>query len=662
MEYTLLENIKITRPILFLCGPYYNKNNKSDRRLILQEKIYEIHKNKFLPLVIDDFLTEKNIKDDTIDIQLMEEICAAVSAQTYIFLDTMSSAAELGIFANSAFFNKIKVYIPKKSDIYNKSNVGYFVRDVVLMKHSDKIECLEYRPAVERNAIATDYILEYYKFVNNQLPKNIEDDIRNDEIFNESDEHFIEYLDSNMMPDNAYQICYQIRNNKIDVNISIKILFYITISVISIEYKNDIKEKNFSVFDINKIIEQVKSIIINSLSEKTNKDLNTIDEININTVSKHKIEKIIQHIVKFAHIYYLYSQFHSVYLMEKPIGKILRKIEVGNHPYTLLQLSDSQLDLLQDINNNKDKYYEKIVIEKNKKKRKIIKYINNNDGDNAKKIHEYILKKIYSYYRFNDNSYAYQKGKSIKECVNKHIEGKSFIKYDIKNFFESIKEENLYKCLVYIFGIDKRFIGALKRIFNSCFYENTLPLGLTLSPVLSDMYLKKFDDTISRQLEEKGITYSRYADDIMISSKEIIDEKLYHEINKMVTDELVKVNLILNVKKSVFVTFNSKCNFIRYVGVNIVQGINGNYLSVGKKYIYSIAKEYLKYMDKVNVLNSELSSESDEELEELKKNVFYRRMAIIGKVSFLKQIEGDKGCKRLKKRLEKYVDIDLEKI
>ena len=32
------------------------------------------------------------------------------------------------------------------------------------------------------------------------------------------------------------------------------------------------------------------------------------------------------------------------------------------------------------------------------------------------------------------------------------------------------------------------------------------------------------------------------------------------------------------------------------------------------------------------------------------------------KTALLKQIEGDKGCKRLKKRLEKYVDIDLEKI
>ncbi len=31
------------------------------------------------------FLTEDNIKDDKISIQLMEEICAAVSAQTYIF-------------------------------------------------------------------------------------------------------------------------------------------------------------------------------------------------------------------------------------------------------------------------------------------------------------------------------------------------------------------------------------------------------------------------------------------------------------------------------------------------------------------------------------------------------------------------------------------------
>ena len=108
MEYTLLDKIMITRPILFLCGPYYERNNKSDRRVILQEKIYSAYKNKYLPLVIDDFLTDNNINDNNISIQLMEEICAAVSYKTYIFLDTMSSATELGIFAkyNLDFFGR----------------------------------------------------------------------------------------------------------------------------------------------------------------------------------------------------------------------------------------------------------------------------------------------------------------------------------------------------------------------------------------------------------------------------------------------------------------------------------------------------------------------------------------------------------------------------
>ncbi len=65
---------------------------------------------------------------------------------------------------------------------------------------------MEYRPEVERNAIATDYILEYYKFVNNQLPRNIQEDIREDSIFKESDEHLIEYVDSGDMPDSPISI------------------------------------------------------------------------------------------------------------------------------------------------------------------------------------------------------------------------------------------------------------------------------------------------------------------------------------------------------------------------------------------------------------------------------------------------------------------------
>ena len=143
-KYKLLEKITIKRPIVFLCGPYYNKKSDGDRRKILKE--YLINKKpSCLPLIIDDFMSEEKIKDPTINVQLMEEIFAAVSYRTYIFLDTISTAAELGIFANSAYNNSIKVYLPKYDDIYNKGNVGYFVRSGVLRENSRLIDAIEYR-------------------------------------------------------------------------------------------------------------------------------------------------------------------------------------------------------------------------------------------------------------------------------------------------------------------------------------------------------------------------------------------------------------------------------------------------------------------------------------------------------------------------------------
>ena len=37
MAYILKDKIKIEKPIIFLCGPYYNDADKSDRRKILQD-------------------------------------------------------------------------------------------------------------------------------------------------------------------------------------------------------------------------------------------------------------------------------------------------------------------------------------------------------------------------------------------------------------------------------------------------------------------------------------------------------------------------------------------------------------------------------------------------------------------------------------------------
>ena len=101
MGYILRDEIIIRRPIVFLCGPYCQKTNKSDRRNILRKCFKDNFKDGVLPLIIDDFLTEENIKDPQINIQLMEEIFASISQKTYIFLDTLSAASELGLFMNT---------------------------------------------------------------------------------------------------------------------------------------------------------------------------------------------------------------------------------------------------------------------------------------------------------------------------------------------------------------------------------------------------------------------------------------------------------------------------------------------------------------------------------------------------------------------------------
>ena len=55
MVYALNDKIKIERPIVFLCGPYYKSGDVSDRRRILNKVLLDEY--KCLPLIIDNFLT-----------------------------------------------------------------------------------------------------------------------------------------------------------------------------------------------------------------------------------------------------------------------------------------------------------------------------------------------------------------------------------------------------------------------------------------------------------------------------------------------------------------------------------------------------------------------------------------------------------------------------
>ena len=97
MGYILRDEVLIKRPIIFLCGPYFKKGNKSDRRYLLRKCFRKHYGDSVLPLIIDDFLTEDNIKDPRINIQLLEEIFAIISYKTYIFFGYFISCFRIGV-------------------------------------------------------------------------------------------------------------------------------------------------------------------------------------------------------------------------------------------------------------------------------------------------------------------------------------------------------------------------------------------------------------------------------------------------------------------------------------------------------------------------------------------------------------------------------------
>lgn len=654
MKYTLNKKIDISGPIIFLCGPYFEKNNPSDRRNILREKIYEIYDNskqKVLPLIVDPFFSDEKIDYKVYNVQLLEEICAAVSCQTHIFLDTMSAATELGLFANSAYSNRISVYIPKKTDISNKGNVGFFVREAVINKPDTKVSVIEYRPRLVRCAYSSTFSEEHYFFNNDDIPQNILTELNKEALNNFNNCHFELFIkQTTEFPKKINEICYSIENNVLYIRPSLRVLFYTVASIIHQEYlseKEDILSK-ISLMNKLEIENNVKEAIENFVLFESGIFKKRLTKIEILNELKNDISEVISHVIEFIRVYYKDSQYKNMSLITSK-DSITTKIEIGKHPYELFDLTDEEFSLVQEIKSDVTEFFEKTCIVSRKKKREIIKYQINKNGERARKLHQQLNSLFRKKYKHNVHSFAYHKESSIHKCVYQHINSNSFIKLDIKNFFASIPKHMLLAKLSKDLEIDVHYEWILESIISSCFSDNGMPLGLVTSPILSDYYLNDFDKKIGNYCKKENFVYTRYADDILISAQTLIDISVREHVIVLITEMLSELSLRINEEKMQYIDFDANHKFIRYIGINIVHSDEGNYLSVGRYYIYELAKDYLNYVD----LQQQKTNDTEEE-EKLENKLFYSRYKIIGKIAFIKQVEGERGVERLQKRLRKY--------
>lgn len=188
---------------------------------------------------------------------------------------------------------------------------------------------------------------------------------------------------------------------------------------------------------------------------------------------------------------------------------------------------------------------------------------------------------------------AYEKGSSIVKNANIHVKNNHILTLDIHRFFPSCKAdsvERLFMSLVIYLpevnrkrGLDDREVHLLTAL--SC-YEDGLAVGSPSSPFLANRIMLPADVDIQKSLPD-GYLYSRYSDDITVSSDNWIDKK---KIIKIIDNVLNRYNFELNTSKT---HCSGKGNRRRVTGVYLT---SAGSLSIGKKRKHELKNKLYNYL------------------------------------------------------------------
>lgn len=257
-------------------------------------------------------------------------------------------------------------------------------------------------------------------------------------------------------------------------------------------------------------------------------------------------------------------------------------------------------------------YHEKIIYSPTEKLRKYSRFLNTF---------------IFNHATINGNIlHSYRKEKNTYSAVKEHIGNKYFLKTDINDFFYSISEKDI--CTVIEKNLKNAPISDLNKHFDSIFnlisIEKSVPIGLGTSPNITNSVLLEFDNKLETYCKKNKLKYTRYADDIIISSntKETIKET--SEIISFYLKEHSHSRLELNKKKTKLIYPGDK---VKLLGLVI--------LPSGKITVDSDLKK------EIEVLLHFFTTDKIKYYDYLKNNFEGNMSSISGKLNYISSIDTD---------------------
>jgi RNA-directed DNA polymerase len=131
-------------------------------------------------------------------------------------------------------------------------------------------------------------------------------------------------------------------------------------------------------------------------------------------------------------------------------------------------------------------------------------------------------------YRPADHVHGFISGRSTVSNAAAHLNKACVLRVDLEDFFPSIRSAGLEDALQGQ-GYDEK---AAELVVGVVTIGGKLPIGLSTSPILSNLAFEGTDKLLASYAEAKGLSFTRYVDDLTFSGE--VDDRTYSDIEQII--------------------------------------------------------------------------------------------------------------------------------
>lgn len=236
--------------------------------------------------------------------------------------------------------------------------------------------------------------------------------------------------------------------------------------------------------------------------------------------------------------------------------------------------------------------------------------------------------------------HGFVKEKSIKTNAKQHLDSgrkKYILNADIRNFFPTIsmmRVERLLKATPY--NLPTFVAQTIARL--TC-YMSFLPQGAPSSPIISNMICAKMDTRLRKLAKENKCIYTRYADDITISTNSPIFPSSIAIYDPAKNETIAGAEFQAAIEENGFKLNNKKVRLQnRYNRQEITGLIVNNKVNVPRKYVRQI-RAMLHAWEKYGYEKAE-KEYNEKYVKQINGRTYSFKKVILGKLNFLNHIKG----------------------